>query len=187
VNKTIPFFVLSICTFFLLSGCALMRPTAVFIQWPADINYMEAICELNMSWKDLQYSGEMSLALAYPETLSLEVYGPFGDTVFSIEKKNGNFRMKTGNEEITDEKRFHDIFKMNIEDFINDITMKGYKAENSNGTSYIQREHYRVIYHLNDTENKICWISSEGNICIRFLEVNFDRGQPVGKGSNKDL
>jgi hypothetical protein len=76
---------------------------------------------------------------------------------------------------------------MKIEDFINDITMRGYKAENSDGTSYIQRERYRVTYRLNDTENTICWISSEGNICIRFLEVNFNRGQPVGKGSNKDL
>ena len=52
---------------------------------------MEAVCEINISWNNMKYSGDMSLKLDYPEMLLMEVYGPFGDTVFSIEKRQGLF------------------------------------------------------------------------------------------------
>jgi hypothetical protein len=157
--------------------------TTTSIEWPAVIDYIEAVCEINISWNSMQYSGDMSLKLDYPETLLMEVYGPFGDTVFSVQKDKGYFRLRAGNDEITDEKRFFDIFNMKIDDFMNDISMKGDRQHDNNGTFSIQRERYRVTYVLQDGDNKMCWISPEGTICIRFLEVNFNKGQSIEKGS----
>lgn len=148
---------------------------------------MEAMGELYISWKGLKYSGEMSLKLDYPETLLIDVYGPFGSTIVSIEKDKGRFIMRAGNDEVNDEKRFSDIFKMKIEDFMNDITMRGERKRESDGTFSIQREDYKTIYRINDAENKMCRVSPEGTICITFLEVNFNKGSPVGKSSNKKM
>ena len=148
---------------------------------------MDAVCEVNISWNTMQYSGDMSLKLDYPEMLLMEVYGPFGDTVFSIEKAKDYFILRAGNEKITDEKRFYDIFKMKIDDFINDVSMKGIRQQGSDSTFYIQRERYKVTYALQNGENKMCWVSPEGTMCIRFLEANFDKGQSIGKGSDKDM
>ena len=94
---------------------------------------MEAVCEINISWNNMQYSGDMSLKLDYPEMLLMEVYGPFGDTVFSIEKNRGSFLLRAGNDKITDEKQFFDIFKMTIDDFMNDISMKGNRQQDTDG------------------------------------------------------
>ena len=183
--KKIILFPLILCMFLFLNSCAIISPKkTTFIQWPADINYIEAVCEINISWNTMQYSGDMSLKLDYPDMLLMEVYGPFGDTIFSITKDKGYFTLKTGNDKITDEKRFFDIFKMKIDDFINDISMKGSKQQHSDGTLYIQRERYSVTYALHDGKNIMCWLSPEGTMCIRFLETNFNKGQPIGKGSN---
>ena len=190
MKKTILFSLVPLCMFLFLNSCALMphkRPSPSLIQWPADVNYMEAVCEINISWSNMQYSGDMSLKLDYPDMLLLEVYGPFGDTVFSIEKNMGYFTLRAGNDKITDEKRFYDIFKMKIDDFMNDISMKGNGQQNNDGTFSIQRERYRVTYALRDLENTICWISPEGTMCIRFIEVNFDKGQSIGKGSDRGM
>jgi hypothetical protein len=132
----------------------------------------------------MQYSGDMSLKLDYPEILLMEVYGPFGDTVFSIEKNKGSFRLRAGNDIITDEKRFYDLFKITIDDFMKDILLKENRQLANDGTFSVQKEGYRVTYTLHDDENEMCWISPEGTMCIRFLEVNFVKGQSVGKGSN---
>ena len=56
--------------------------------------------------------------------------------------------MRAGNDKITDEKRFYDIFKMNIDDFMNDISMKGNRQQDKDGTFSIQKERYRVTYTL---------------------------------------
>ena len=101
----------------------------------------------------MQYSGDMSLKLDYPDMLLMEVYGPFGDTIFSIEKDTGHFTLRAGNDKITDEKRFFDIFKMKIDDFMNDISMKGSKQQNNDSTLYIERGRYRVTYALHDGKN----------------------------------
>jgi hypothetical protein len=187
VNKTFPALICSVLVAFLLNGCAMKHSRISIIQWPQEIGYMEATGELDISWKDLKYSGEMSLKLDYPETLFVEVYGPFGNTVVSIEKEKDRFVMRAGNDEVNDEKRFHDIFKMRIEDFMKDITLRGERKRESDGTFTIQREGYKTIYRFNDAENKMCRVSPEGTICITFLEVNFDKGQPVGKSNNKKM
>jgi len=132
----------------------------------------------------MQYSGDMSLKLDYPEMLLMEVYGPFGDTIFYIEKNTGTFRLRAGNDIITDEKRFYDLFKITIDDFMKDILLKENRQLANDGTFSVQKEGYRVTYTLHDEENEMCWISLEGTMCIRFLEVNFVKGQSVGKGSD---
>jgi hypothetical protein len=187
--KTLKLFAfVSFCAFFFLNSCALIpRKATSPIQWPGDINYMEAVCEINISLGNMQYSGDMSLRLDYPEMLLIEVYGPFGDTVFSIEKNKGYFKLRAGNDKITDEKKFYDIFKITIDDFMKDISMKENRQLDKDGTFSIQKERYRVTYTLRDEKNEMCWISPEGIMCITFLEVNFDKGQSVGKGSNRDM
>jgi hypothetical protein len=188
VKKLTVFAFVSLCAFFFLNSCALMpRKASSLIQWPRDINYIEAVCEINISWSKMQYSGDMSLKLDYPEMLLMEVYGPFGDTIFSIEKNRGFFRLRAGNDIITDEKRFYDLFKITIDDFMKDISMKENRQRDNGGTFSVQKEHYRVSYSLSDEENEICWISPEGTMCIRFLEVNFLKGQSVGKGSDREM
>ncbi len=187
MKRVVSLYLFCLPAIILLTGCASVRHKATVINWPASIDYMEAICELNISWKDVRYSGEMSLKLDYPGMLHAEVYGPFGDTLVSIERDNSWFLMKAGGEETRDEKRFLDVFHMSTEDFMNDITFRGDIQHDSNGVPYIQREHYRVLYHLDGPEYTMRWISPEGTICIKFLEVNFDKGQPIGKGSNRDM
>ncbi len=145
---------------------------------------MEAVCELNINWNNTQYSGDMSIKLDYPDILFLEVYGPFGDTIFSIHKDSGFFVMRAGKDIFTNEKQFADVFKMTVEDFIDDISMKGTRQHDTNGNLFVQKPYYTVTYSVNNRENKICWINSEGTLCIRFIEVNFDKGQALGKGSS---
>ena len=148
---------------------------------------MEAVCELNISRSNMRYSGDMSLKLDYPEMLLMEVYGPFGDTVFSIEKNKGYFKLRAGNDKITDEKEFYDIFRITLDDFMKDISMRENRQLDKGGTFSIQKERYRVTYTLRDEKNEMCWISPEGTMCITFLEVNFDKGQSIGKGSDRKM
>jgi hypothetical protein len=158
--------------------------TPSLIQWPADINYMEAVCEVDISLNTMQYSGDMSLKLDYPEMLLMEVYGPFGDTVFSIEKNKRYFKLRAGNDEITDERQFINIFKIKIDDFIDDVSIKGIRQEDNSGAFSIQRERYRVTYALHNGENKMRWTTPEGTMSIRFIEANFYKGQSIGKSSH---
>ncbi len=167
---------LLLCAFFLVNSCALLSHKKInLIEWPTDIQYMEAVCELNVTWNNMQYSGDMSVKLSYPDTLFLEVYGPFGETVFSIQKKRDSLLIHGGNGAYTDESQFFDMFKMTIRDFIDDITLKGAKQQNADGTSYLRKEQYQVTYSLDNGENKICWKNPQGTLCIRFLEASFDR------------
>ncbi len=185
MKKAILLLPLFLVVFFFFNGCALLTQKKTnIIQWPPDIHYMEAVCELNINWNNKQYSGDMSIRLDYPDTLFLEVYGPFGDTIFSIQKDRGSFVMRAGNDRFTNEKQFVDIFKMTIDDFIDDISMKGTRQQDTNGIFYIQKEYYRVTYSLNDSENNMCWTNPDGIMCIRFIEIIFNKGQPLGKGSN---
>jgi len=177
VKKAVFVFALFSSLALLLCSCvSIRRPPVAPINWPAEIKHMEAVCEINMSWKGLRYSGEMSINLDYPETLALDVYGPFGDTVVSIRKDKDRFSMKVDNDEISDKDRFRSLFNMNIDDFIDDVAMRGAK-EHKDGLTYVQRDRYRVEYERNQPENKMCWIGSEGSICVRFLEAIFEKGQ----------
>lgn len=169
-------FSLFLFAFLLLNSCAfLSHKRTNVIQWPADIQYMEAVCELNIDWNTMQYSGDMSIKLNYPDTLFLEVYGPFGETVFSIQKKKNSLAIRAGNDTFADESQFFDMFKMTTRDFIDDIALKGIKRQDTDGTSYLFKEQYQVTYSLGSGKDKICWKNPQGTLCIRFLEATFDR------------
>jgi hypothetical protein len=158
---------------FFLSACALFPRKISHITWPDSIEYLEALCELDMSWKDMKYSGSMSLKMEYPHKLLIEVYGPFGDTVVYIKRDRGYFMLVTKDERITDEKGFEERFDIKLDEFIGDIAMKGYEKRMPEG--YVQRENYRVIYKIEADESRICWEGKDGSICVKFLEANFNK------------
>lgn len=136
---------------------------------------MKAIGEIDISRKDLYYSGDMSLSLHYPETLLLEVYGPFGDTIVSLKKDHGRFVMKTGKDVIKDEERIARVFGMTVTDLMDDLTMRGEMLQdNGRGLPYIQRKQYRVLYNVkNHPKPSMCWLNTDGTICINFNEASF--------------
>lgn len=166
------FLVLSLIVFF--SSCALLPKKTSIVKWPEKIDYIEALCELDMSWKDMRYSGSMSLIMDYPHRLFLEVYSPMGDTVFFLNRDRDYFLLLTGEERILQQKRFEEKFGININEFIDDLAMRGCKKEFSDKI-YTQRERYKVFYQLDPDTNTICWEGIEGKICIKFLEAIFNR------------
>lgn len=174
------------CLIFLISACVLLPKKTAKIIWPEKINYIEGLCELDMSWKDMRYSGSMSLVMEYPDRISIEVYSPLGDTVFFLNRYKDYFLLLTGDERYTKEKGFEDKFNIKITDFIDDIAMKGMKGVSVEMVE-IQRDGYKVVYRLGDA-NSICWEGIEGSICIRFLEARFTKesAERVGKDSIRE-
>jgi len=153
-----------------LSACALF-PHKISITWPETIEYVEALCELDMTWHDMTYSGTMSLKMDYPHMLFLEVYGPFGNTILSIKKERNMFHLVTSEETITSEQAFEKRFGITVGELMDDIAMRGEKRPMDNGHAYIERHYYRVIY--NRDKNSICWRGIPGVMCLSFLEVSF--------------
>lgn len=178
---------LIICLAILLNSCAILPKKAVHIDWPADIDHMTALCELDMSWREMTYSGTMSLQVDYPDTLLIEVYGPFGNTVMYIKKDRGGFLLENQEVKDTDEGKFEKEFGIRLSEFIEDITMKGVREPVEKGFPVVQRRGYTVAYRLNNNENKICWHGPDGHICIQFLEVSFERGRGLGEGTSADM
>ncbi|MCX5811679.1 MAG: hypothetical protein NT178_03940 [Proteobacteria bacterium] len=168
--------VIIICIFIFLSSCALI-PRKTFIIWPDKIEYIEALCDIDMSWRDMKYSGSMSLKMKYPDRLQMEVYGPFGETVVYLAKDRDKFSFISSDEKFSDEKVFEERFGIKLHEFIDDISVINYRKNGQEGT-YFKRENYVVIYQLDNTENSICWKGKDGSICMRFLEAVFDeKGQ----------
>jgi hypothetical protein len=163
-----------ICVVILFSGCALFPRRAAEIRWPEKIDYMEALCELDMAWKGMNYSGSMSLSLDYPDRLQFEVYGPMGDTAVYLKKDGGRFLLVAGNEKFSDERAFEEKFDITLSNFLDDVTMRTPREGGTEGL-YALRERYRVSYNLGGRRNNICWEGPEGKICIRFLEARFNK------------
>ena len=174
-----------ICIVLIFSSCTLfLRKT--HITWPDKIEYMEAICDLDMSWRDLRYSGSMSIKMKYPDRLHIEVYGPFGETVVLLMKDRDEFLFTSGNEKINDERKFEERFGIKLNEFIDDIAMRNY-LKNSHEGVYSRRENYVVIYELGEDKDRICWKGKDGSICVRFIEAAFDEEGKVGKSSNGEV
>ncbi len=172
--KNRPVVLLITCVFLLQYGCSTFAGREnTPIEWPADIRYMEAVAHVSIEWNTMRYSGDMSLRLNYPDSLFLEVYGPFGDTILSVQKTDGSFLLRTGSDIYRDETQFERQFNMTVTDFTEDLAMKGSVQSDGQGNLFIQRDVYRVVYSLSDGQNRICWLSSEGTMCIRFLEASF--------------
>jgi hypothetical protein len=163
-----------ICVLILFSGCAFFPRRAAEIKWPDKIDYMEALCELDMAWKGMNYSGSMSLSLNYPDKLQFEIYGPMGDTAVYLKKEGGRFLLVAGDEKFSDEKAFEDKFDITLSNFLDDITLRT-PREIGTESLYAIRERYRVSYNLGGRRNNMCWEGPEGKICIRFLEARFNK------------
>jgi len=171
---------------FLFLACTHMGKRPLPITWPGEFDYLEALCELDVMLKTRQYTGDMSLRAVYPDRLFLEVYGPFGNTVLTVDRSRDHFVMKTADEELTDENDFYRLFRVRITDIIEDLTLKG-PLSGEDGHLVRERPEYRVSYYLNETENRICWRLSEGDLCMTFLEVSFSPERSLGKsGSGKE-
>ena len=168
---------------FLFLGCSHMARKPVSISWPAQFDNLEAMCEIDVQLKTEKYNGDMSLKVSYPNRLFLEVYGPFGNTILSVDRSDDHFSMRMDDEELTDENDFYRLFRIRINDIIEDLTLKG-PLESQGRAAVRQRQDYTVYYYLNDTENRICWKVREGDFCITFLEVNFSREKPIAKSDS---
>ncbi len=172
-----------LCLAILLHSCAMVPKKAARVAWPDRIQYMAALCELDMSWKEMTYSGTMSLQVDYPDALLVEVYGPFGNTAMYIKKDRNGFLLENQEVKDTDEGKFEKEFGIQLSDFIDDITMNNTREPAGKGSPVVRRRGYTVTYGLDNDENKICWHGDDGHICIQFLEVSFERGQGLGKGT----
>jgi hypothetical protein len=170
----------------LLASCSLFPHRASHIAWPEKIDYMKALCDLDMAWKDMRYSGSMALTVEYPDRCVAEIFGPFGDTAVYLKKDEGEFLFRSGDERITDEKTFEKRFGIRLRDFIDDMTAHGLLG-GSGKNGIVERGAYRVFYEFGDKENRICWRGADGSICVRFLEATFSREEPLGKGSNRAM
>ena len=168
---------------FFLVSCSHMGKGPSSIAWPDSFDYMETLGEIDVMLKNRQYTGDMSLKVAYPHMLFFEVYSPFGTTMLSVERSEDHFQMRTDNELITNENEFYRLFNIAIEDIIEDLTLKG--AIRTDGpVPYKERTGYTVYYHLTDGGNRMCWKVEDGDFCIRFNEVTFSREIPDGKDSS---
>jgi len=170
-----------------LSSCALLQHKPPRISWPEQVRYIEAMCELDMSWKGMKYRGSMSLTMDYPEKLRMEVYGPFGDTVLLLKRDGTDFLLSTRDERFTDAGLFERRFGIKLREFMDDLAMVVDKEVNDRGESFVQREDYRVVYSLKDDGNTICWQGKDGSICVSFLEVKFDSGESLEEGNNPSV
>jgi hypothetical protein len=164
-----------ICALLLFSGCALLPRKAVEITWPEKIDYMEAMCELDLAWKDMNYAGSMSLTLEYPEKLLFQVYGPFGDTIVYLRKDGASFLLMAGGERFSDEAAFETRFDMSLKDFMDDIALRGPGGKGVVRGTSVKRDKYEVLYNLGGRENNICWKGNDGSICLKFLEARFSK------------
>lgn len=160
----------------LITACSLFSRNIVQISWPDNIQYIEALCELDISFKDSKYSGSMSMIVEYPDTLLIDVYGPFGDTVVHIQKEGDRFLLITKEKVVHDEAQFRKDFGINLNDFIEDVTRKAVSENNGFIDKKDESRQYKVRYSTEkEGNNNICWDMKDGNMCITFLEAKFSK------------
>jgi hypothetical protein len=159
----------------ILSSCALIPKKTVQIKWPENIQYIEALCELDMSWKDTKYSGSMSLKLEYPDKLMIDIFGPFGDTVFHLNKDKEKFLLVTKEGSTSSDAGFEQDFGIKLSDFIEDLAIKPCR-EGCVGNELIQRDNYKIKYNFDgSSDSSICWEIKDNSMCITFIEAKFEK------------
>jgi hypothetical protein len=163
---------LVLCAFLFFSSCASF-PRKTDIVWPDKIDSLAAFCDLDMSWRDMKYSGSMSVKMRYPDKLHLEVYGPFGETVVYLLKDGQRFSFVSGEEKFNDQEKFENKFGIRLSDFIEDMAIRS-PLTSGPGGAYVTRESYAVIYELEGRKDRMCWRGKDGSICVRFLEATFN-------------
>jgi len=167
-----PLLCIGVVVFF--TACALF-PHKVAITWPEKFDYIEALCELDMTWNDMAYSGTMSLKMEYPTRLYIEVYGPFGNTVLSIKKEDNHFLLLSKEDVITNEYEFEKKFGITVKELMDDISMRGEKKNLASDGTYIERDRYSVSYRFGRETNIVCWKGKPGVMCLTFLEAQFEK------------
>lgn len=167
-----------------LWSCALIPHRVRPIDWPENITYMAALCELDMSWKGMKYSGSMALVINYPSTLQIEIYGPFGETLLVVKKEGDDFLLATRGEQFTDPRFFEDRFGIKLDDFMDDLAMMSKRDRIGGGNGLVERGSYRVIYRFDDGRDSLCWEGKDGSICVAFVEVTFEKKDFLEKGNN---
>jgi len=148
-----------LCSCSLISGRTPVSP----VTWPEKITYVAAYCELDVRWKDQTFSGTMTLKMDYPDHLFIEIYGPFGETEVVMTKEKDKFLLVTGEERVTDPRRFENIFGISLADFMEDLATKGAAA----------RSDYRVISRLDTDRQEMIWYGTAGMITLKVLEAKF--------------
>ena len=159
--------------FLLLASCASF-PRKTNINWPDKIDYLAALCDLDMSWRDMKYSGSMSITMRYPDRLHIEIYGPFGQTVVYFLKDGDKFMFVSDDEKFNDQEKFEKRFGIKLSDFIDDLAIRNPLTIGPGGSAYAKRENYVVTYELEGNQDRICWKGKDGSICLRFLEAAFN-------------
>jgi hypothetical protein len=167
------------CVLLLALRCALLTKEVPQFAWPERIDHLEAVCDLDMSWRGIKYSGSASVKMTYPDEFQIEVYGAFGDTVLYLRKDRDTFFLRTKEETTTDEAGFEKRFGVRLSEFMDDIAMRG-PREVVGGVLSIQRRDYTVFYTFDHQENMICWRGEDGTIRLHFLEAIFDKEVSLG-------
>lgn len=164
------------------SACASI-PQKSAIEWPDTVEYIEASGDLAMSWRNLNFSGTVSLQMDYPALFLLEIYGMFGQTIAYVKKEREEFLLVAGDEKSTDKQAFEDRYGLRLEAFMDDLAMKG-KKEQVNGLIIITRPNYRVIYDQDRKgRRKMTWEGPDGRMQLLFTQVSLTRGEPSAKDS----
>ena len=155
-----------------------MFPQKAVIEWPDTVEYLEASGDLEMSWGKLNFSGSVTLQMDYPTLFVLDIYGMFGQTIAYVKKERANFLLVAGDEKTTDERAFEERYGLRIEDFMDDLAMKGEKRQ-LNGSTIIERPRYRVIYGQDRRgRREITWEGPDGTMRLLFTQVSFTPGEP---------
>ncbi|OPY71061.1 MAG: hypothetical protein A4E57_00062 [Syntrophorhabdaceae bacterium PtaU1.Bin034] len=160
---------------FLVAGCALIQKKAEIVQWPSDVAFLEGEGDIDTAWKKERFSGSFVIRMEYPDILLLEVFGPFGQTLVYVSKEADRFLLVAGEEKTTDEALFRKTYGFSVQQFIDDLALKGQTNETPEG-SVAERRGYKVIYSQdNRGRRKMCWQGAEGRICLTFSDISFVR------------
>ncbi len=166
-----------------LSACALI-PRKAAVEWPDNVRYMEASGDLAVSWRNLNFSGSVSIQMDYPVLFVLEIYGMFGQTIAYVKKEGDTFLLVAGDEKSTDKRAFEERYGLRLDDFLSDLAMKGEK-ERTDGAMVITRPNYRVVYDRDRKGRmKMTWEGPDGSMQLLITQVSFTRGEPSVKGSD---
>jgi hypothetical protein len=168
----------------LLAGCASI-PDKIQVTWPERIDFMEAMGDVDVSWRKADFSGSLLLRMEYPHLLFLEVYGAFGQTLVHVKREGGTFLFIAGDEKTTDERLFENRTGLRLQQFMDDLAMQGERRELS-GAIAIDRGSYRVLYgHDNKGRRTITWEGGDGTMKLVLSRVSFareDAGAPDSGG-----
>jgi hypothetical protein len=170
----------------LLAGCASI-PDKIYVAWPEPIDFMEATGDVTVSWRKMHFSGSLFLRMEYPQRFFLEVYGPFGQTFVHVKKEDGAFLIIAGDEKATDERLFEDKTGLRLQQFMDDLAMRG-ERKVLPGMTAIERGSYRVLYSQDRRGRRtITWEGDDGTMVLLLPQVSFVREDAGASNSGGKL